>query len=140
MAYCALSDILEQLAEAELIQLTDDANTGDVDQSAVDQAIVDADGEIDGYLGARYDVPLNPIPAIIAKIAVDIALFNLYSRRLGPPEHRESRYKNGVRFLEQVAAGKISLGALDPDPVPAGQAPQIEAQGRIFSRKSLRRM
>ena len=138
MAYCALADLYDQIDERELIQLTDDENLGIVDQGAVDKAITDADGEIDGYLGSRHSVPLSPIPSIINKISVDIAIFNLYSRRLGPPEHREARYKNGIRFLEQVAAGKISLGANDPDPVPASEAPQIESPGRIFSRDSLR--
>ena len=138
MAYCALADLQEQIDERELIQLTDDDNVGIVDQGAVDKAITDADGEIDGYLGSRHTVPLNPVPSIINKISVDIAIYNLYSRRLAPPEHRESRYKNGIRFLEQVAAGKITLGAQDPDPVPANEAPQIESPGRIFNRTSMR--
>ena len=140
MAYCTLEDILDQIDEQDLIQLTDDGNAGIVDQGAVDKALADADGEIDGYVGSRHTVPLNPVPPIINKNSVDIAIYNLYSRRQGPPDHRETRYKNAIKFLELVASGKVSLGALDPDPVPANEAPQIENPGRIFSRKSLRRL
>ncbi len=138
MSYCTLADILDQIDERALIQLTDDANVGVVDQGAVNKAIADADGEIDGYLGSRHTVPLNPIPAIINKHSVDISIYNIYSRRNSPPEHRETRYKNSIRFLELVAAGKVTLGAKDPDPVPASEAPKIESPGRIFSRDSLR--
>ena len=56
MAYSTQTDLLEQITEDELIQLTDDADAGAVDSDAVTRAIVDADAEIDGYCGSRYDL------------------------------------------------------------------------------------
>ncbi len=138
MAYCDKADLLEQLDERELVQLTDDDGLGVVDPGVIESAITDAGGEIDGYLGGRYPVPLDPVPAIIRKLAVDIAIYNLHARRLGPPEHREARYRNAIRFLEKVASGRIGLGASDPDPVPCSQAPRFNAPGRIFSRETLK--
>lgn len=43
----------------------------------IDEAIADADGEIDGYLAKRYAVPLAPVPKVINKFSKDIALYNL---------------------------------------------------------------
>lgn len=139
MGYCTLEDIQEQIPEEELIALTDDAGNDVIDTSAVDRAIEDADGEIDGYCGRRYSVPLSPVPKIIRKFSVDIAIYNLFSRREGAPEERRTRYKDAVRFLENVAKGIISLGVDDPDGTPAeSNAPRISSGDRVFSRSSMR--
>lgn len=114
MAYCIQSDLLEQIDEDKLIQLTDDADAGTVDADVVTRAIADADAEIDSYCGSRYDVPFTTVPAIIRKTSVDIAIYNLYARRKGPPDDRQKRYDNAVRFLRDVSRGLVSLGADAP--------------------------
>ena len=40
----------------------------------IDEAIADADGEIDGYLAKRYAVPIDPAPKILNKLSKDIAV------------------------------------------------------------------
>jgi len=135
--YATQADILEQLDEDILIQLTDDADTGDVVDDVVTRAIADADAEIDGYCGKRYSVPFDTVPPIIRKFAVDIAIYNLYARRKGAPEDREKRYNNAVKFLTNVSKGLISLGENDPDSTPASNAPEIENEDRIFTRTDL---
>lgn len=119
MAYSELADIKNQLDESELVQLTDDEGIGLVNESRVTRAIADADEEIDGYLQSRMVVPVSPVPGIIRKCSVDIALWNLFARRGDSmPETRKERYKNAVAFLVKVAEGKIGLGANDPDGNP----------------------
>ena len=142
MAYSSLADVQEQLSEAELVGLTDDEGIGAVDTAAVIRSIEDADQEIDGYIGARARVPLDPVPGIIRKISVDIALYNLYSRRRDTcPETRAERYKNALKFLTMAADGKVSLGQTDPDGNPpekggiavkaADQVMTVETLGRF---------
>ncbi len=125
MAYCTQSDIIEQLDEDILVQLTDDAGTGDVDESAVERAIADADAEIDAYCQGRYDIPLSPVPAMIRRISVDIAVYHLCSRRGEPPDVRKDRYKNAVRFLEKVMTGGIKLGATEPTVTDGNQPVRV---------------
>ncbi|OGB82020.1 MAG: hypothetical protein A2496_05300 [Burkholderiales bacterium RIFOXYC12_FULL_60_6] len=112
MSYATLADILEQLPEADLIGLTDDLGIGEVNQGAVDRAIADADSMIDSYIQARYPAPLSPVPSSIRRIAVDLAVYDLHSRRgsLEIPEPRKDRHKAALRFLEQLAEGKLTLG------------------------------
>jgi len=140
MAYCTQSDILNQITTVELIQLTDDAVAGVINTTIVARAIADADAEIDGYLGSRHVVPLTTVPAIVLKISVDLSIFNLYSRRGTIPDIRADRYKNAIRFLEQVGQGKISLGASDPggNP-PESNAPEMSGSNpeRSFTRSTL---
>ena len=135
--YATQADILEQLDEDILIQLTDDADAGAVDADMVTRAIADADAEIDGYCGKRYSVPFSTVPAIIRKFSVDIAIYNLYARRKGAPDDRKARYDNAVKFLSNVAKGIISLGENDPDSTPASEAPEIEGEDRIFTRTTM---
>lgn len=114
MSYSEKTDILDQLDEATLVELTDDDGTGTVDTSVVTRSIADADAEIDGYCATRYDVPFSAVPVMIRKISVDIAIYNLYSRRVAVPEERDKRYSNAVKFLRNVSKGLISLGGDAP--------------------------
>lgn len=138
MSYSALADLLEQMPESELIQLTDDAGAGEVDADAVTRAITDADATIDAYCQGRYTIPLSPVPDKIRQISVDIALYNLYSRRRGAPEHRETRYKDAIRFLEKVSEGKIDLGAATPAQTSTAHEVDIEGNDAIFTRDKMK--
>ena len=89
----------------------------------IDEAIADADGEIDGYLAKRYAVPISPAPKIINKCSKDIAVYNLFSR-IGIDESTDqktylNRYNQAIKFLTLVAEGKVSLGAETDDPTTA---------------------
>lgn len=138
MSYCVKADILKQLDNDILVQLTDDKNRGVVDDEKVTGAIADADAEIDGYCGELYEVPFATVPPIIRKISVDISIYNLYARRKGAPDDRKDRYNNAVKFLVNVAKGLISLG-VDPDPALANEnTPDITSQERIFDREKMK--
>lgn len=141
MAYATLTDIERQIDSADLIQLTDDERTGDVDTDVVTRAIADADEEIDGYIGSRLAVPLDPVPGIIRKMSVDIAIYNLYSRRRAEiPEARRDRYNDAIRFIRSVAKGEISMGANDPGGNPP-TASGISSSGcdQVFTASKMER-
>lgn len=139
MSYSVKADILDQIDEDILIQLTDDEDTGSVDDDKVTKSIADADAEIDGYCGKRYLVPFSTVPNIIRKLSVDIAIYNLYARRKGAPEELEKRYNNAIRFLKDVAKGLASLGEDDPDGSPAeSHKPDIDQSDRIFTRDKMK--
>ncbi len=134
--YCTQADIVEQITEDELIQLTDDAGAGSVDSDKVDRAIADADSEIDSYCGARYGVPFTTVPTMIRKVSVDIAVYHLYTRRaaLGLPEERKTRYEKAVQFLRDVARGLASLGSDEPAAAAdGGPEATVSKTDRIFS-------
>lgn len=138
MAYCTKADILEQLDEDILVQLTDDDDLGVVDDDVVTRAIADADAEIDSYCGTRYDVPFSPVPPIIRKRSVDLAICNLYARRRGVPEDRKERCKEAVTWLRDVSTNKATLGEDDPDGTPSdANAPDIDHSTRIFTRDKM---
>lgn len=142
MAYSTYADLKKAIPEETLIQLTDDEGAGTVNQARISEAIAQADANIDGYLGARYAVPLAaPVPAVVRMLSVDLAVYNLYSRRLETiPETRADRHKNALRMLEGIAKGLISLGATPaPEAVPDAGGPEAtrSPSDRTFTKTTL---
>lgn len=119
--YCELADILAQVDRQKLIDLSNDDNEPVLDGSGnptintanVDKAIEAAGSEIDSYASVRHQVPFLPVPPIIKKLAVDIAIYNLFSRKWTGEEEDNIilRYKNAVKLLEKIAEGKVQIGA-----------------------------
>jgi phage gp36-like protein len=70
--YCTLEEVVDVLTRnvAEV-----EGNAASVDREAVLKAIVDAQAEIDSRLATKYTVPFNPVPALVASLAQDIAAY-----------------------------------------------------------------
>lgn len=104
-----------------------------------------AGGEVDARLAVRgYTLPQDPdrFP-VLAVWARAIARYHLHRERDRTSEETgriERDYRDAIRALDQVAAGKLSLGAGDPlvtDADPDGGAMRLTSNERIFSRKTL---
>jgi phage gp36-like protein len=146
MAYCTQDEILLMLPERDLIQLANDTSADTVpDPDAdpdpieaaiavvVDAAIAAADAEIDVYCSVRYTVPFDPVPAIINVSSIDIAIYNLYSRRdnVAVPEIRKNRYDAALKLLAAVESGRINLSVSEI--TGSGASSSSLASDRIFT-------
>ena len=138
--YCTLTDIKKLIPEETILQLTDDEELGEIVQARVDEAITSADSEIDSYCGTKFSVPFSTVPDIVKKLSIDIAIYNMYSRKVEEiPETRAQRYKNAIKQLESIAKGVISIGE---DPAPAatsegGPSTNKTADDRTFTKDKL---
>ena len=108
MAYSTQVDLLNQVTETELIQLTDDAGSGAIDAVKVTRAIADADALIDSYAIGKYDLPLV-ITDRVRALSVNLAIYELEKRRRRIREDTRQAYEDAMAFLKDVAAGKASL-------------------------------
>ncbi|MCL7422522.1 MAG: DUF1320 family protein [Methylobacter sp.] len=132
MPYCTKQDLIDRFGEAELIQLTDRANLGVINDTVLDQAISDAGAEIDGYL-SKYSLPLATVPTVLVRGCCDIARYYLYDDMV--PDLIAKRYDAVIRFLAQVAKGTIGIGPDTDGAVPeANNSAVMESGGRIFGR------
>jgi len=137
--YCTLEDLKKMMDEATLVQLTDDEGHGIVNQERINEAISQADAEINSYCAVKYTVPFAVVTDLVRKLSVDIALYNLYSRRVEEvPALRNDRYKNAIRQLEGISRGTVSLGQ-DPPPQAGTQSekPDISGPDRTFTRNGM---
>ena len=111
----------------------------------IDEAIADADGEIDGYPATRYAVPLAPPPQVINYLSHASALCIQLSRAGLDEAGREgnylTRYNAAIKFLTLVAEGKVSLGTEASDPQAAAAAGfSMHSNRRLFSRDTMKGM
>jgi len=136
MTYATQQNLIDRFGEQEIVQLTDRDGTGVIDAAVVTKALEDADGEINARIALKYTVPLTPVPTIVVRLAADIARYFLYEDRV--TEAVKARYDAVIRLLEQVGAGRASLGpdAVGAEPSVAG-GPEAEAPERIFTHDSL---
>ncbi len=118
MAYCSEDDLLKMIPQADLADLT--VESGEVpDSLIIIDAISKAGAEIDSYLGVRYVVPLATPPDRVKALAVDLAIYHLYSRRSIVPPVWQQRHDAAVAFLKQVVAGQIVIVG------PQGELPTV---------------
>lgn len=120
MAYATAADMEERFGREELVARTDRDATGVVDGAVLGRALADAEAEIDGYLAARYALPLPTVPPLLARIACDIARYRLWEDQASEEVRR--RYEDARRLLEAIGRGVVSLGLpanLPPDQKPA---------------------
>lgn len=135
--YATLTDMVARFGEREVIALTDRDMASVIDETVLGEALATASTEIDGYIGGRYPLPFGEPPRVLAGYACDIARYRLCGSATLLTDDIRDRYRDAVKFLELVAAGKVTLGGM-----PAGGVaqPTLTVQfhngGRVFGRES----
>ncbi len=133
MPYCTKQDMIDRFGQSELVDLTDRADLGVIDDTVLTRAIDDASAEIDSYLSGRYELPLDNVPSVLVRFACNMARYHLYDE--GASEQVNKNYDGAVKFLRAVSKGDASIG-----PASDGSEPQtdntasMESGGRIFGR------
>lgn len=123
MAYCTIADIKGEISPDDLIALTDDNETGSVDETVLAQIIDNASGYIDARVGNIYSVPFAaPAPPTVKNMAITIACYRLFRRRLTPDEKNlfAEDFMECKQFLDEVNEGKKHLDQSIPRSFPQG--------------------
>jgi phage gp36-like protein len=120
MSYASLDILTDRYGENMLVMLTDrtDVPTGMIDEDVVNRALSDTDAVIDGYLAARYALPVADVPPLLADLAQAIAIYKLHRTATDPKI--EEDYKQALKTLEQIATGKVRLPIDGVEPSGSG--------------------
>ncbi len=136
-AYTTQAAIEGEIAPSDLIALTDDDGTGSINTTVLNQIIANASGVIDQKVSNIYTTPFNPVPSAVASMALTIACYKLYRRRLVPDEKNNfaEDYSGVVEFLNQVNEGEKHIDQTPPRTFPQGavNARPTVYGGSIFS-------
>ncbi|GBC62491.1 DUF1320 domain-containing protein [Desulfonema ishimotonii] len=117
MAYGRREGLIRLLNEQTLLDLCDSTGTATSDDPAViailDEAIEQADREIDAHVAVVRPVPLDPVPEFISNLSDRMAVVHLFRRSPHAivPEAWQKEQDNCRRVLENIAQGRISIGA-----------------------------
>jgi len=118
--YATQADLIERFGTEEITDVSGDGS-GTLDSTRVARALADADAEIDASLAGRYTLPLAEVPALLKRLACDLAREALY---LGPaPEHIVERAKQARAMLAAIAAGKMRFEVPEAPGADAPSAP-----------------
>src|SRR3990167_7018044 len=137
MPYATQADLLNQITQTELVQLTDDTGAGSVDSAKVDAALNAASATIDAYAGARYTLPLQTSEKV-KQLAVDLAIYELEKRRRRLRDPTLAARDAALSFLRDLAARRAVLD--QPSGAPAQQTEadvKKTDQERVFSDENL---
>lgn len=112
LPYSIKSDILGQLPDVHLAQLTDDVNGTVTNDAIVTSRILKADVYINSYIRGKNTTPGDPVATPLLKsMSVDIAIYYLYERRtnLQTPKPVKQLFDDATKQLELIRDGKIQL-------------------------------
>lgn len=141
MAIYATQQNLKERDEQMLWNLAIDRNTGELNASWIEQALEQADEEINSFLGRRYLLPLPTVPGMLNKIAISIAFYWLADRDTQATELLQKRYDMALTSLREIANGKRELGLPTveaPSESSVGKVELLQQNDRMFTRDSLR--
>jgi phage gp36-like protein len=138
VTYATLSDLTDRAGETELRQIADRDRDGVPDAGVIAAALADARDAIDGYIGAKYALPLADVPPLVRVWAVSIARYILH--RNGAPDHVAQDYKDAIAALKDVSRGLITLPVAQGDAAPAPGASEVLAAhpAPVFTPERLR--
>ncbi len=139
MAYIDKAAMILMFGEPELIQLTDrDGAAGSIVDAVLDTATINAESEVDSYVGSAYTLPLPTVPEVLKQMTADIARFRLYGGQA--TEEVQKRYDRAVSWLRDVSKGVVSLGIKTTDPQPDSVVAVSGARPQVFTDALFNRM
>lgn len=120
MTYASAQQLEDKFGIRLLVDLTDRADppAGEADADVLGRALADADAVIDGYLAARYQLPLETVPPLVSDIASAIAIYKLHT--FSPDPKIEEDHKYALRTLELIARGTVRLPVAGIEPKGTG--------------------
>lgn len=99
----------------------------------VERTLQDARQTIDAYVGGRYQLPLTQAPEVLERIACQLARYSLYDDRA--TEQIKVLRDDSIKFLEQIAMGRIQLGVTALNAAPASaMGAEVVSVGTVFGR------
>jgi len=114
MRYCTLNDIIDDIGNRAVLELTDDRDPPvAINETLVNKKIDEASTYIDSYIFERYPMPITDTDdlALLKKICVALVVTELYFRRLGLDysDSIQARRKEAMDNLDKIQKGIIKL-------------------------------
>ncbi len=101
-------DLLKEISNDELIQLSDLNATNEINQEVIDDAINDAISFIESFI----ILPTNPTP-LLKKILVDMTIYELRRRNGLVSESNKELKKENEAYLVKMSTGRLKVEVIN---------------------------
>ncbi|QPG06557.1 DUF1320 domain-containing protein [Salinimonas marina] len=136
MTYATSQNLIERYGVYELEQVAPGELAGLVDEIRVIAALDDAHAEVNSYLGQRYGLPIQNVPAVLTAAVCDMARYYLYAHQA--TDEVKGRYNQRISWLKDIANNKASLGADEAGAGSSLKVAVVAGRGsRLFTRDTL---
>jgi phage gp36-like protein len=99
----------------EAAYATDSTDVTTPTATVLTEAIGAAEGEMNSYIGVRYEVPVSTtdpeVDELLTSCALDMAKFHVFHRKPSTPEGVARQYDRRIEWLKMVADGTVVLPA-----------------------------
>ncbi|MFN3971247.1 MAG: gp436 family protein [Gemmobacter sp.] len=139
MTYATEAQLIERYGEPMLTAATDrgPVPTGAPDPASLARALASADAVIDGYLAARYALPLAEVPPLLADLAQAIAIWRLHPYATDPKLKED--FESAMRTLRDIADGRVRLALAGAEvPGTGGTGARITDRERPFTEGNMK--
>lgn len=142
--YAEIADVERAIGVDTLRAIADHNGDGIADNAVIEAALDDASALADTYLDDVQPLP-SPPPAALRRAVITIATHYMRSPRALNTEDSREDYKQTIKWLEAIAAGKATLVPqpdvpTTPDAYVDPGDPEADGLGRVWSRESARRV
>jgi len=139
MAYATLQNLTDRYGSAFLVDLTDRAAvpTGTIDTTVTERCRIDAEALVDGFLGARYALPLGTVPALVLDLVLKVWIYNLHV--FAPSDKIKADYDGSLKMLRDIASGLVRIPGIAGAemPVNGGSGVQYTDRERPFTPETM---
>ena len=134
--YASLADMKARFEDSDLVQLTDEAGTGAIDEARIDRALGKAAALITGKVAVRHaNADAFAAHPLLADLACDLAFADLWRGDL--PDWVKERAKSARAQLGDIAAGTLKLDEGVETEAPRPGAIIVDGPPKKFDRQSL---
>ena len=134
--YATLADMQARYEASDLLQLTDQLDTGSINETTVNSAIADASAVITGYVARRHDnIELIADNHILNMICCQIAYRKLW--RDTPPDSIQKAHDEALAELGKISKGIVVLDEGSEIAPPRPDAIHTDSAPKKMSRDSL---
>lgn len=127
--FATLDAMRDKFGESELIELTvtEPPYVQEINMTRLNAAMQQANSEIEGYIGARYPLPLQTVPPFLQSIACDMTRYHASTGAMSENSPIKTRYEAALKTLKEISKGAIQIGGN-----PTGQAAPIQSSNNAI--------
>jgi phage gp36-like protein len=126
--YLSIAEFVARSGLEEVVRMTDVRGDGRIDRQLLVSTLIAVQSVADALLAGRFAVPLAEVPEIVKTALADMARARLYPR--GAPDGVAEQGKAGLRILERLAEGRMTLPTLAPAAPAPSTTPILISPGQ----------